>query len=143
LPLRLLLITVLFACVFSLPSADAVAQSAPSTAPTAPASNPSFARSDDGTAPFRSATSRPAKLMQDRRVKRWAKVFSWTVVLLLIFAFGAIALVIFSRRFKDYIIRPAEKPTQYVDVWQLHKLPPDSNEDQTRRPGGDGDDNHN
>jgi hypothetical protein len=122
--------------ILSLRAPDSIAQPPATPATPAPvASAPAVGPSAQSPSP----TSRPAKLMQDRRVKRWAKAFSWTAVILLVFAFGAAAIVVFSRRFRDYLIRPSRKPTEYVDVWKLHKLPPESDAGEPGRPGGDGD----
>ncbi|HVP11770.1 MAG TPA: hypothetical protein VMV94_11355 [Phycisphaerae bacterium] len=122
-------------------AADVIAQPPAPAVPSAPpASAPVVTEGQAAEGQPSSVTSRPAKLMQDRRVKRWMKAFAWSTVLLLIFAFGAIALVVFSRRFKDYLIRPARKPTEYVDVWQMHKLPPDM--DGSKAGDQEGDDDH-
>jgi hypothetical protein len=92
-------------------------------------SAPAVGAADDSASGSPVPTSRPAKLMQDRRVKRWAKAFSWTTILLLIFVVAAIAIVVFSRRFKEYLIRPKAKPTEYVDAWQMYRLPTEAKEE--------------
>lgn len=75
----------------------------------------------------RSTTSRPTtKPAYAKRLARWSRALTWAAVLLLILIFGSAAIAVFSRRFKAFLIRPQREPTEYVDAWRLHKLPPDS-----------------
>ncbi len=85
-----------------------------------PASNPTGAIAAD---------DRPhATPKQKAKAKKLAAVLAYTSVLLLIFVIGSWAIVRFSRRFQNYLVRGDKAPTQSDDVWAMHRLPPDAME---------------
>ncbi len=61
-----------------------------------------------------------------RRLARWGYAFGWGLVITLAGIFGAIAIVVFSRRFRSHILRGPRQTTQYTDAWRMYRLPPDS-----------------
>jgi len=72
-------------------------------------------------------------------IARWSQALFWTIVLLIAFCFAAAAIVVFSRRFRAYLTRRRPEPTQYVDAWSLHRLPPEPQPDSRDLPGAAGD----
>ena len=69
-----------------------------------------------------------------------ARSLSWAFAAILGIILAFLALVITMlilrsmQRTRQRMLRPREKPTEYVDVWQMHKLP----EEQEERKDGNG-----
>ncbi|MCG8407342.1 MAG: hypothetical protein MI923_19260 [Phycisphaerales bacterium] len=88
-----------------------------------------FRGNSDGT------TSRPATMNDDPRVRAWWQVMGWGLLLIVIAITCSAAIIIFSRRFKKYLTGGASTPTPSDDVWAMHRLPeerddePDTRED--------------
>ena len=70
------------------------------------------------------ATTRPVRLIDDAQVSNWWRSFVWAMVLVLVFVFGSLAIIVFSRRFRAYLTGRPQEHTPCDDVWQMHKLPP-------------------
>ncbi|MFH1418849.1 MAG: hypothetical protein ABII12_11270 [Planctomycetota bacterium] len=81
-------------------------------------------RSDRHGPASSSATTRPVRLIDDTRVSNWWRSFVWAMVLVLVFVFGSLAIMVFSRRFRVYLTGRPREHTPCDDVWQMHKLPP-------------------
>ncbi len=45
------------------------------------------------------------------------------IVLVIIFAFGSLAWIRWSRRFRAWLLREPRPPTPAEDVWAMHRLP--------------------
>lgn len=81
----------------------------------------------------------PASIQDDPRIRAWGRVMLWGIVLVLIFLVGMTAIIIFSRRYMDYLNRTPHEPTSTDDVWSMHRLPSgiDSDESTNGMTGGD------
>ena len=71
----------------------------------------------------------PAGRPTDHQVLRWSQTMFWSMVLLLVLAASATAIVVFSRRFKAYLTRDRPPATPSEDVWSMHRLPPEFEDD--------------
>jgi hypothetical protein len=58
-----------------------------------------------------------------REVRRWSETLLWLSVLLLVLFFSAGAIIVFSRRFRAYVLVGRGSPTPCTDVWSMHRLP--------------------
>lgn len=80
----------------------------------------------------------------DPRVAGWLQTLFWCAVLLLILVVAAGAIVVFSRRFRTYLLPGDRKPTPDADAWSMHRLPStfevDQDVDAHRRDGDAGED---
>ncbi len=76
------------------------------------------------------ATTRPVRMIDDLQVRNWWRSFIWAIVLVFVFVFGSLAIIVFSRRFRAFLTGRPQKPTSCDDVWRMHKLPPDANDDE-------------
>lgn len=57
---------------------------------------------------------------------RWVRVFSLTLIIVVVLVFAWLVIVVFSRRFRAYLAPPPRPPpTPSDDVWAMHKLPPE------------------
>jgi hypothetical protein len=72
------------------------------------------------------AASLPTRKKTDARVARWVRTLFWSMVLIVVFIFAAIVIVIFSRRYRAYLLRGRTTPTPSEDLWVKHKLPPEA-----------------
>jgi len=68
-------------------------------------------------------TSRPEKMLEDARVRRWWLTMGWGLVIIVAFFAGAGAIVVFSRRYQAYLQRKRSSPTVVDDVWAMHVAP--------------------
>lgn len=75
------------------------------------------------------APTRPMELARDQRMVTWRIIFFWSIVLLIVFVVGAGVIIRFSERFKSFIIRGERRPTPTEDVWAMHKVPEELNDD--------------
>ncbi len=91
----------------------------------------------DGGVTSPAVTTRPTLLIDDAQARNWWRSFVWAMVLVLVFVFGSMAIIVFSRRFRAYLTGSPQKPTSCDDVWRMHKLPPDAGNDDDP-PGGHG-----
>ena len=113
-------------CVFVTPS------SLPAQTPNGPRKAPSAtARAEDSrtaSQPSEEARAAPPSARQktDPRVARWVRALFWSVVLLVVLIFAAIAIVVFSRRYRRYLLRGRQAPTPSDDLWTMHRLPPEA-----------------
>jgi hypothetical protein len=116
-------------------SAELCAQppAAPPNAPTSMQSEQSQAGASSPSEKPRAASA-PARKKTDPRVARWIRTLYWSLVLIVILLFAAIAIVVFSRRYRAYLLRGRQKPTPSDDIWAMHKLPPDSLSDSDSPP---------
>jgi len=73
--------------------------------------------------------TRPAALDDDPRVIRWSQTFFWAIVLLFVFLIAAWVIVRFSLRFRRYVLGGHSPPTPDSDVWKMHKLPEEPDDD--------------
>lgn len=48
----------------------------------------------------------------------------WAGIIVLVFLAGSYAIVRFSRRFRQFLLRRTEPPTHSEDVWSQHRVPP-------------------
>lgn len=98
-------------CVLSLYlplSATAIAQSAPPPSATVATSQPLR----KGTV---QSPPRPG-------ITRWWQSIGLGILLLVILATSVCAILVFSRRFKEYLKSESREPTPSDDVWPMHKL---------------------
>lgn len=56
----------------------------------------------------------------------------WTIVVLIIFVFSSLAIRRFSRAYKANLLRSPERPTASEDVWKMHRLPADDDDEAER-----------
>ena len=68
--------------------------------------------------------SNATDIEDDPRVKRWRLTLMYGALLLLIFITAAVAIIVFSRRWRQWI-RGGRKtgPTDATDVWAMHREP--------------------
>ncbi len=73
-----------------------------------------------------SADSNSGDIKNDPRVKRWRLSLMYGALLLVIFITAAVAIIVFSRRWRQWI-RGGRKtgPTDAADVWAMHQMPDD------------------
>jgi hypothetical protein len=64
----------------------------------------------------------------------------WLSVLLLVLFFSAAAIIVFSRRFRAYMLVGRGGPTPYTDVWSMHRLPGEAAAGREVEDGGEDDD---
>ncbi len=57
-------------------------------------------------------------------------MFVYGICLIAMFVLSVVAFVRLSRRYRDHLLRPSVKPTPTSDVWQMHKLPDVSGDDE-------------
>lgn len=57
------------------------------------------------------------------RTVRSRQALFWSLILVLIFVIASIAIIRFSVRYRQYLLRKTRPPTPSEDVWQMHKLP--------------------
>ena len=50
-------------------------------------------------------------------------VLGMLLLIVVIFAFGSLAMIRWSRRFRSYLLRKPQPPTPAQDVWTMHQLP--------------------
>lgn len=109
----LLLMSVFFAGV---PLAAAEPASTPESRPTL---SDGAGTGTATTAP----TTQPPRLRDDVRYRRlWSTTF-WSGAILVVFLVASITIVIFSRRFRQYLSGKKGAPTPIEDVWAMHKAP--------------------
>lgn len=58
------------------------------------------------------------------RTQRWWFTMGWGLLILVTFFTGATAIIIFSRRFRDFLRSESATPTPSEDLWAMHKPPP-------------------
>jgi hypothetical protein len=68
------------------------------------------------------ATSRDARMVQ------WTTALFLGIILLLIFVVAAVAIVHFSRRYRQFLLRQKSSPTPSDDVWEMHQVPVDADD---------------
>jgi len=84
------------------------------------------------------AESNAAEIKDDPRIKRWRLTLMYGALLLIIFITAAAAIIVFSRRWRQWI-RGGRKtgPTDATDVWAMHRDPEvdedDSHDDEASR----------
>jgi hypothetical protein len=67
-------------------------------------------------------------LARDQRMIRWSTVIFLGTILLLVFVVAAVAIVHFSRRYRQYLLRGKSAPTVSDDVWGMHQVPADTDD---------------
>ena len=77
----------------------------------------------ENASPEHEATSQPASIQDDPRVKRWWPAMIWGTMIVLALVVASCAIVIFSRRYLAYLTRGRTESTSSEDVWSMHKLP--------------------
>jgi len=81
----------------------------------------------DGGSGFTATTAtRPASVRDDPRVQSWGRAMVWGVVLVLVFIVGTWAIIVFTRRYLQFLNRESSEPTAVDDVWSMHRLPPET-----------------
>ncbi len=79
-----------------------------------------------------------------RGVRRWSETLLWLSVLLLVLFVSAVAIIVFSRRFRAYLSVGRGRRTPCTDVWSMHRLPGESaagrGGEADREDGGEDDD---
>ena len=75
-----------------------------------------------------SATA-PPETADAPRVARWSESLLWIAILLLILFVGVGAIIVFTRRFRAYLLVGDRKPTPDTDVWSMHRLPQEDDRD--------------
>lgn len=116
-------LAVLLAASFASPLGNAFGDDAPpeSNVGVAPKS---LDKAADGAKAGGPAATQPARMADDPRLKRLGHTVLWSVVLLLVFISAAIVIIVFSRRYRQYLSQSTRHDkTEYVDVWKLHKVP--------------------
>lgn len=114
---------VLLAAWFALPSGRARADDVPLASDVSAVQGVSDKAADGATADGSTATQ-PARMADDPRLYRLGHTVLWSLVLLLVFISAAIAIIVFSRRYRQYLSQSTQhEKTEYVDVWKLHKVP--------------------
>lgn len=93
-----------------------------------PAEAPPY-ENEGGRTADANASGAPGTPASARRLARWGHVLSWGLIIALAGIFGAVVIVVFSRRFRSYILRGPRQTTRYVDAWRMYRLPPDSDAD--------------
>lgn len=89
----------------------------------------SLGRDPDGSAvpprvdSAREAASDASAASVDVRAVRWSESLLWIAIVLLVLVVSASAIVVFSRRFRSFLLRGKRKPTPNSDVWSMHQLP--------------------
>ena len=56
-------------------------------------------------------------------------VLFWLLIIVGIFSIGTLAMIRWSRRFRRRLLRKSPPPTEAEDVWTMHRLPTEGNED--------------
>ncbi len=85
------------------------------------------------------AATQPARLADDPRLLRWWHTMFWTLIILVVFVSGAIAIIVFSRRYRQYLSQTTRhEKTEFVDVWKMHKVPEDVDIEPDEEEGGSG-----
>jgi hypothetical protein len=59
------------------------------------------------------------------------RMLLWTAVLLFVFLVGSFAIHRFSRRYRAYLLRKPASPTASEDVWRMHRLPEEWDEEKS------------
>ena len=90
----------------------------------------SYCQTPEAVSP--SATA-PAETVDAPRVARWSESLLWISVLLLILFVGIGAIIVFSRRYRAYLLVGDRKPTPDTDVWSMHRLPQEDDRDHDDR----------
>ncbi len=73
------------------------------------------------------AASRPAGVPIGPQQLR--QMLFWTIVVLIIFVFASLAIRRFSRAYKANLLRSPARPTASEDVWKMHRLPADDDDE--------------
>lgn len=98
-------------------TAHVAAQSA-----TSAADRPALQSRSSSTTP--PAATQPAAKKIDPRVLYWSRALFLSLILFVIFTFAALAIIVFSRRYRATLARGQRPPTPSDDVWAMHKPPP-------------------
>lgn len=73
------------------------------------------------------AATRPAPLPIGPQQLR--QMIFWTIVVLIVFVFSSLAIRRFTRAYKDNLLRSPARPTASEDVWKMHRLPADKDDE--------------
>lgn len=65
----------------------------------------------------------PRNLLDDPRTRRWRVTLLMGLALIVVLLAASIAIIVFSRNFRNYLTRKPAAPTRHVDVWRMHRLP--------------------
>lgn len=74
-------------------------------------------------------TSRSSESQDDPRTKAWWMAIGWGTVLLVLLITCSAAIIIFSRRYKTYLVHGERTPTPNEDVWAMHRVPEELNDE--------------
>lgn len=86
------------------------------------------------------AASQPATTPDQQALGRTLRnVLYILLVLVVLFAVSSYAFILWSRRYKRWLLRHPTQPTPHQDVWPMHKLPPELTESDETEPEKDDD----
>jgi hypothetical protein len=81
------------------------------------------------------AASQPAPTQDPRALGRTLRnVLYILLVLVVLFTVSSYAFILWSRRYRRWLLRHPARPTPHADVWPMHKLPPEEGEDENSQP---------
>ncbi|MFQ5424347.1 MAG: hypothetical protein ACE5F9_10255 [Phycisphaerae bacterium] len=85
-------------------------------------------------------TGTTEQIRDDPRAIRWRSTLLIGATLVVVLVATSIAIIVFSRNFRRYLMRRAPQPTPNDDVWQMHKLPEELDEGAATDAGAPDDD---
>ncbi|MFQ5502440.1 MAG: hypothetical protein ACE5EQ_09095 [Phycisphaerae bacterium] len=85
----------------------------------------------DISTPAAVSATQPTAIRDDPRVQSWGRAMVWGGVLVLVFIVGTWAIIVFTRRYLQFLNRESSEPTPVVDVWSMHRLPPETDLEST------------
>ena len=81
------------------------------------------------------AASQPATTSDTQALGRTLRNILYILVVLVgVFVVSSYAFIRWSRRYKRWLLREPTHPTPHEDVWPMHKLPPEDDEDEDSEP---------